>query len=75
MNQVTGKYLIIIGLIFVVSGAVIYFGGGYLGWFGRLPGDIRVQKENFRYYFPISSMILVSIIITLLINIIRKFFN
>ncbi|MFC2124883.1 DUF2905 domain-containing protein [Bacteroidota bacterium] len=75
MSQIVGKYLIIFGLILLVVGIITYFGGGYLGWFGKLPGDIRVQKENFRFYFPITSMILVSIIITVIINLIRKFFN
>ena len=68
--QVYGKYFIIFGVIFLI----LYLFGNQLNWFGKLPGDIRIEKENFRFYFPITTMILISVILTIIINLIRKFF-
>jgi hypothetical protein len=56
----------------VLAGIVIYFFHDRLHWFGRLPGDIRVERENFRFYFPITTMILLSILLTIIIRIIRR---
>jgi hypothetical protein len=72
MEQNTGKYIILFGVIAVVVGLVIYFFGNKLHWIGRLPGDIRVEKENFRFYFPITTMILFSVLLTLIVNLLRK---
>ncbi len=74
MDQNWGKYIIFIGIGVVVVGLLIYFFHDKLHWFGRLPGDIRVERENFRFYFPITTMILISLLITILLNIIRRFF-
>ena len=73
MNQETGKYILIIGLGVILIGAIIYFFHDKLHWIGRLPGDIRVEKENFRFYFPITTMIIVSVLLTIIIRLIRKF--
>ena len=75
MSQLTGKYLIIIGLSLVLIGVVVYFLSDKLHWLGRLPGDIRVEKENFRFYFPITTMLLLSGLLNLLIWLFRKFMN
>jgi len=72
--QAFGKYFILFGIIFLVVGAVLYFFGNHLSWLGKLPGDVRVEKENYRFYFPITTMILISVILTIIINLIRKFF-
>ncbi|MBN2276054.1 MAG: DUF2905 domain-containing protein [Bacteroidales bacterium] len=69
-----GKILIIFGMIIVIAGIVLYFAGHKLSWFGHLPGDIRIEKENFRVYFPITTMILISLVLTLILWIIRKIF-
>lgn len=74
MNQQLGKYLIIGGLILVALGVIIFFFHHYLKWIGRLPGDIKIEGRNFRFYFPIVSMILISLILTLLINLFKKWF-
>lgn len=74
MDQQTGKYIIIAGAIILIGGILIYFFHDYFKWIGRMPGDIRIEKENFRFYFPIVSMIIISVIITILINIARKLF-
>ena len=73
MNQDTGKYIVLIGLAVLVIGALIYFFHDKLHWIGRLPGDIRVEKENFRFYFPITTMILFSVLLTIIIRLIKKF--
>lgn len=74
MDQQTGKYLLIAGVIIVAAGIVIYFFHDYFKWMGRLPGDFRIEKENFRIYFPLATMIILSLVITLLINIFKRFF-
>jgi len=73
MDQNTGKYIIGLGAIIIVVGLMIYFFHDKLHWIGRLPGDIRVEKENFRFYFPITTLILLSLVLTLIINIIKRF--
>ena len=74
MNSETGKWIIGIGVIIIVIGVIIYFFHDKLNWVGRLPGDIRIEKENFRFYFPIITMILLSVLASLIIWLIRKFF-
>lgn len=69
MDNQLGKYLILIGAAVLVSGIFIYFFGGSLKWFGHLPGDIRKERENFKFYFPITTLILINLIIFLLFRI------
>jgi hypothetical protein len=71
--QLIGKYLVIFGIFMLITGLILYFFSNYFSWLGRLPGDIRVEKDNFRLYFPITSMVLISIILTIVINLIKKF--
>ena len=73
MNNATGKYIIIIGAIIILVGVIIYFFHDKLNWLGKLPGDIRVEKENFKFYFPLTTMILLSLAITLIINLVKRF--
>ena len=75
MNAATGKWLIITGIIVVITGLLIYFFHDKLHWLGRLPGDIRVENENSRFYFPVVTMLIASIILTLIINIIKRLFH
>ena len=74
MNSETGKWIIGIGVIIILIGIIIYFFHDKSNWIGRLPGDIRIEKENFNFYFPITTMILFSLLGTLIIWLIRKFF-
>lgn len=74
MDQQTGKYILIVGIAIVFIGILVYFFHDYLRWIGRLPGDIRIERENFRFYFPLTTMIILSILVTLIISIFRKFF-
>ena len=63
--------LIIIGIAIVILGVLMRF-TSILSYFGKLPGDIRIEKENFKFYFPITSMILISIVINIIIRIFKK---
>jgi uncharacterized protein HemY len=74
MNSETGKYVIIAGILLALAGLFIYFFHDKLHWIGRLPGDIRIEKENFRFYFPITTMIIFSLLATALIYLIRRIF-
>ena len=73
MDQNTGKYIIVIGIGIVVVGVLIYFLHDKLHWIGRLPGDIRVENGNSRFYFPIVTMLLISLVLTIVVNLIKKF--
>jgi hypothetical protein len=70
----TGKIIIVIGLLLVLAGIVVYFAGDKLNWLGRLPGDIRVEKENFKLYIPLTTMLLISVVLSVLIRLFQKFF-
>ena len=70
--QQTGKILIILGVIVIIAGIIVYFGGNKLNFLGKLPGDIRVEKENFRFYFPVTTIILLSIIVSFIIWIVKR---
>lgn len=74
MDQQAGKYIIGFGILVIITGIIIYFFHDKLNWIGRLPGDIRIEKENSRFYFPITTMILFSLLLTIIVNIIRRFF-
>ncbi|MEW6776399.1 MAG: DUF2905 domain-containing protein [Bdellovibrionota bacterium] len=64
MNPVS-KALIIAGLVLVALGLLYEFGGSFLK-LGRLPGDIAVERENFRFYFPLATSLLISAVLTLI---------
>lgn len=71
MSSETGKWIIVAGAAIVILGAVVYFWSDKLHWIGNLPGDIRIERENFKFYFPITTMILVSLLINLIIRLFR----
>lgn len=73
-DQPFAKILIIAGLVLLAGGLIWYFFGDKLSWLGRLPGDIRIERENFRFYFPITTMILLSLLLTLIWNLIKRLF-
>lgn len=67
-----GKYLIIIGLFVVLAGVVFWLWPSRWNWLGNLPGDIRIEKENFRFYFPLTTSIIISIILSFILYIVRQ---
>ena len=54
-----------------MAGVVMQFAPGSFGWFGRLPGDFRVEGQRGRFFFPITSMVIVGVVLTLLISVNR----
>jgi hypothetical protein len=68
MEKETGKLIMFIGGLTTLAGLVWYVAGERLQWFGRLPGDFRGEKGNVRFYFPLTSMLLLSLVINLLIR-------
>lgn len=67
------KIIILTGMILVVAGIIIWLLGDKLRWLGRLPGDIRIERENFRFYMPITTMIIISITVSAILWLIRQF--
>lgn len=66
-----GKLLMIFGAIMLIVGALIWLGGKIPG-IGRLPGDIFIKRGNFSFYFPIVTCIIISIILSLIFNLLGK---
>jgi hypothetical protein len=66
-----GKFLIIVGVITTLVGLVMWSGFAPK-WLGRLPGDIRIEREQSVFYFPIITCIVLSIILSLLLSIFRR---
>jgi hypothetical protein len=69
--QGMGKLLVILGILLVVVGLALMF-GDKIPFIGRLPGDIYVKKERFSFYFPLTTSIIISIILTILFSIFKK---
>jgi len=66
-----GKLVVIIGIIMMLLGLVMWSGFAPK-WLGRLPGDIRIEREHSTFYFPIVSCIILSIVLSLLLSIFRR---
>ena len=66
------KWLIILGAILLIIGTVLQFAPWLFGWFGKLPGDISIDSGSVRIFVPITSMLLVSIALTLLLNLLNR---
>ncbi len=65
-----GTLLMLIGSGIVVLGALVRFAPGLFSWFGNLPGDIRAEGESSSVFIPITSMIVVSVIATIIVNLV-----
>jgi heme/copper-type cytochrome/quinol oxidase subunit 4 len=66
------KMLVYAGIVLIILGLIYWLFQGKLSWLGRLPGDIRVEKENFSFYAPITTMILLSLVLNGVIWVIKK---
>lgn len=73
--ETIARYLMIAGIILFLIGGGVYLAAKFGIPLGRLPGDIRIEGENGSFYFPITSSILVSILLTIIFNIISRFLN
>ena len=70
MGRDVGPLLVVVGLTVVAVGVLAWTGG--LSWFGRLPGDIRIERGNTRVYIPLVSMLLVSVVVSIVLSLFRR---
>jgi hypothetical protein len=68
----TGPVLVIAGVALILIG--LLFWSGALGWFGRLPGDIRIERDSVRVYIPLVSMLVLSVVLSLALYLVRRWF-
>ncbi len=66
-----GPLLVTLGVGLVLLGLLVW--SGVLSWFGRLPGDIRIERDTVRIYFPFMSMLVVSVVLSLVFYLVRRF--
>ena len=71
MNRLLGIWVVAGGICLIVIGFLIYSGG--LNWFGKLPGDIRYESDRMHFYAPIVSMLVVSLALSLILYLLRRF--
>ena len=67
-----GKIFIVIGIFTLLTGLLVQFFPQVFSWFGKLPGDVRYERGNFKFFFPLTTMILFSVGITILLKIFGK---
>ena len=70
-----GKLIVGIGCILVVLGLFMWFLADKLSWFGGLPGDIKIERPRFRFYAPITTMLIISILLSLVFWLVGRFFK
>lgn len=70
MNEI-GRLLVGLGFLLIVAGGVFLL-AGRLPWLGRLPGDLLIERENFKVFIPLGTMVLISLILTVIVNIIAR---
>ena len=66
-----GKLFLLLGGVFLVLGLLLIL-SGKIGWIGRLPGDLRIERENFTFYFPLATCLLLSLLLTLILSLFRR---
>ena len=66
-----GPLIVIAGIVIVVLGLLVWSGG--LSWFGRLPGDIRIERDRVHVYIPLVSMLLLSVVLSLILYLVNRF--
>ena len=71
-SRSVGGLVVVLGVAVVVVGLLIWTGA--LSWVGRLPGDVRVERENVRVYVPVVSMLLISVALSVVLYLVRRFF-
>lgn len=66
------RWLMVVGVVLLLLGAVLHFAPWLLSWFGRLPGDIRYETGRTRVFIPITSMVVISLVLTLVMNLLSR---
>jgi len=66
------RWLMIMGALLLLFGALLHFAPWSLNWFGKLPGDIRIETASGKIFIPITSMLIISVALTLLLNLFRR---
>ena len=69
-----GRWLVVFGVVLAIVGLVVMF-AGRIPWLGRLPGDILVQRDGVTVFIPLATMLLVSIVLTVLLNLVARLFR
>lgn len=69
----TADLLILVGVVAIALGVALRVVPGLFGWFGHLPGDIRIGDDTTRVFIPVTSMIVVSVVLTIVINVVGRF--
>lgn len=72
MNRQIGVFVVIAGVLLIGLGVLIY--SGALRWFGKLPGDVRYESDHVQFYAPIVSMLVLSLLVSVLFYLLRRFF-
>jgi uncharacterized protein HemY len=67
-----GPLLVGLGVALILVGLLVW--SGSLSWFGRLPGDVRIERESVRIYVPLASMLILSLVLSLVLYLVRRFF-
>jgi hypothetical protein len=70
--QNLGKIVLLLGLLLMIIGIIIYFWGDKFSWLGHLPGDIWIKKDNFTLFLPITTMLILSFLLSLIFKIVQK---
>lgn len=68
-----GKYIIIVGIILLIIGVIYYFFGHLFSWLGHLPGDIRYENGGTKVFFPITTCIVITVVLNVVIYLVKKF--
>ena len=71
-EKTMARWIIMAGIVLIAIGTLMHFAPGLINWFGRLPGDIRIEVGRGKIFIPITSMLILSIILTVLINLFRR---
>lgn len=66
------RWLVVAGIILIIVGTIMHFAPWLLSWFGKLPGDIDIRSENSRIFIPFTSMILISLLLTIVLNLLNR---
>jgi hypothetical protein len=67
-----GKIIILIGIVIVIAGLIIWLAGDKLRFLGRLPGDINIERGNMRVFIPVTTMLLISVVLSLIFWLMNK---